>query len=73
MPGADGDLVIVDMDKKVTLSNDSQITACGWTPYDGIEVQGYPVMTLIRGNVVMKDDMVLTEQGFGEFVPRLNA
>lgn len=73
MPGADGDLVIVDMDKKVTLSNDSQITACGWTPYNGIEVQGYPVMTLIRGNVVMKDDMVLTEPGFGEFVPRLNA
>ena len=69
-PGSDGDLVIVDLEKKVTLCNDDQITACGWTPYDGMEIQGLPVMSIIRGNVVMNDGQVLAEKGSGQYVPR---
>jgi len=69
-PGSDGDLVIVDLKKKTTISNDDQITACGWTPYDGMEIQGLPVMSIIRGNVVMDDGQVLAEKGSGRYVPR---
>ena len=68
--GSDGDLVIVDLEKKATLSNDDQITACGWTPYDGMEIQGLPVMSIIRGNVVMDEGQVLSEKGSGQYVPR---
>jgi dihydroorotase len=28
---------------------------CGWTPYDGMEVTGWPVMTIVRGATVMRD------------------
>ena len=69
-PGSDGDLVIVDLEKKFTLSNDDQITACGWTPYDGMKIQGMPVMSIIRGNVVMDEGQVLAEKGSGQYVPR---
>jgi dihydroorotase (multifunctional complex type) len=71
--GSDADMVIVDLNKEVKITNDDQITACGWTPYDGMRVQGWPIMSIIRGNVVMENDEVLSEQGSGLFIPRLDA
>jgi dihydropyrimidinase len=68
--GSDADMVIVDMDKEVTIKNENQITACGWTAYDGMKVKGWPVMSIIRGEVVMEDDQVLSKKGFGEFISR---
>jgi hypothetical protein len=35
------------MKKTTRITNDDQITASGWTPYDGI-VEGAPVMSLIE-------------------------
>jgi len=71
--GCDADMVIVDMNRRVRLSDDDQITACGWTPYDGMTVKGWPTCSIIRGNIVMKDDQVLSEKGSGRFIPRLDA
>ena len=71
--GCDADMVIVDMKRKVKLGDDTQITACGWTPYDGMTVQGWPTVSILRGNVVMEDDQVLSKKGSGRFMPRLDA
>ena len=71
--GCDADMVIVDMKRRVKLSNDTQITACGWTPYDGMTVQGWPTTSILRGNVVMENDQVLSKKGSGRFIPRLDA
>jgi len=71
--GCDADMVIVDMKRRVKLSDDTQITACGWTPYDGMTVQGWPTTSILRGNVVMEDDQVLSKKGSGRFIPRLDA
>ena len=71
--GADADMVFVDMDREVTITNDDQITACGWTPYDGMKVKGWMTRSIIRGEVVMEDDQVLSAEGSGLFVPRLDA
>jgi dihydroorotase (multifunctional complex type) len=71
--GSDADLVIVDMDMEVKISNDDQITACGWTPYDGMKVKGWLTMSIIRGIVVMENDEVYAELGSGLFIPRLGA
>ena len=71
--GSDADMVIVDLNKEAKITNDDQITACGWTPYDGMRVQGWPIMSINRGNVVMENDEVLSEQGSGLFIPRLDA
>ncbi len=71
--GSDADMVIVDMSMEKRISNDDQITACGWTPYDGVKVKGWPTMSIIRGRVVMENDAVHTRQGSGLFIPRLDA
>jgi dihydroorotase-like cyclic amidohydrolase len=72
-PGADADMVFVDINKEVIITNDDQITACGWTPYDGVKVQGWMTRSIIRGEVVMEDDQVLSNEGFGRYVSRIYA
>jgi len=71
MPGADADLVIVDMDKRWKIRNEDMISECGWTPYDGYEVQGAPVHSFVRGVRVLEDGEVVTKPGQGKFIPRL--
>jgi dihydroorotase len=51
--GFDADFTIVDLKAKRTITNDWIESRCRWTPYDGVDVQGWPAGTVIRGNVVM--------------------
>jgi dihydroorotase len=51
--GFDADFTIVDLKAKRTITNDWIESRCRWTPYDGMDVQGWPAGTVIRGNVVM--------------------
>lgn len=51
--GYDADFTIVDMKRRETIRNAWIASKPGWTPYDGVEVTGWPVGTLIRGNKVM--------------------
>lgn len=69
-PGADADLVLWDAGRRVTLTNALMQHAIDYTPYEGMEVQGWPQMTLARGRVVMKDDAVTAEPGTARFLPR---
>lgn len=57
--GFDADLTIVDMKARRTLRHEDMATRSGWTPFDGMEVTGWPVATLIRGQVVMREDEVV--------------
>jgi dihydroorotase len=51
--GYDADLTIVDMKRRETITNGWIASKCGWTPYDGVTVTGWPVGTIIRGRRVM--------------------
>jgi dihydroorotase len=51
--GYDADFTIVDMKRRATIENRWIASRCGWTPYDGTEVLGWPVGTIIRGRRVM--------------------
>ena len=53
--GFDGDLTLIDLKRRETIRNDWIASKCGWTPFDGVEVQGWPVATVVRGNIVMRD------------------
>ncbi len=53
--GYDADLTVVDMKRRETIKNDWIASRCGWTPYDGKEVLGWPVGTFVRGARVMWD------------------
>ena len=50
--GFDADLVIVDLNKEKEVRNDRLFTKCGWSPFDGRKLRGWPVMTFVRGNQV---------------------
>ncbi len=58
-PGYDADLTLVDLAATRTITNDWIATRAGWSPFDGMEVTGWPRATIIRGQVVMRDDEVL--------------
>jgi len=51
--GYDGDLTVVDLKRRETIKNAWIESRCGWTPYDGKQVTGWPVGTFVRGVKVM--------------------
>jgi len=55
---ADADLVLVDLAANRTIEDSWIASRCGWSPFDGHAVTGWPVATLVRGRVVMRDDEV---------------
>ncbi|MEE8497627.1 MAG: dihydroorotase family protein [Acidimicrobiia bacterium] len=68
LPGSSADIVLVDPNKKVEPSDAHMESKAGWTPYDGWELKGAPVMTMLRGTVIAKDGVVLGEPGFGRHI-----
>ena len=44
--------------------------ACDYTPYEGLAVTGWPVLTMVRGVVVVRDGKLVGEKGFGEHLAR---
>lgn len=68
--GSDADLVIVDPNKKVRVSAELLHSACDWTIYDGWEFTGWPIMTFLRGQLIVQQGTILVKQGCGRYVPR---
>jgi dihydroorotase len=59
--GFDCDLTLVDLAARRTIRDADMANKSGWTPFDGMEVTGWPVATVIHGHVVMRDGQVLGE------------
>jgi dihydroorotase len=56
--GYDADFTLVDLKTQRTLANADMASRCGWTQFDGMAVTGFPVATIIRGHVAMRDGAV---------------
>jgi len=54
--GYDADFTVVDMKAKRTIENSWIASKCGWTPFDGMKVTGWPAATIVRGAFVMRED-----------------
>ena len=57
----DADLTIADMNKEVIIKNEMIASKCGWTPFNNYKVKGFPVGTIVNGNLVMSDGKVIME------------
>lgn len=74
-PGSDADLVIVDLDRKVKVTNDMVHTSAGWTLWEGREMKGWPVMTVLRGRTIAEwpdggKRPEIVAKPFGRYLPR---
>lgn len=70
-PGSDADLTIVDLDVEKKVTPELLQSYSDYTIYDGHRLKGWPVMTIVRGRVIMEDGQVDSKAlGHGEFVPR---
>jgi len=66
--GSDADVAIWDPDKLVTIRNEMLHHAVDHTPYEGMQVRGWPVTTLSRGEIVYADGEVKSSAGRGRFL-----
>lgn len=57
--GYDADFTLVDLRRRRRIEEQWIVSPCGWTPFAGMEVTGWPVATIIRGQPVMREDEVL--------------
>lgn len=69
-PGSDADIVIIDMEKRMTLSAEilhNNIDYCLW---DGMDIKGFPIMTIARGEVIVENREFKGARNAGRFVKR---
>jgi dihydropyrimidinase len=65
---SDADLVIFDPNLKEVLNSSNTHSKAAYTPFEGFEVEGLPITTILRGKVIVKDRNFLGEKGFGRFI-----
>jgi dihydropyrimidinase len=70
LPGYDADLVVFDPSRRVTLSAANLHSNIDHSTYEGVQVEGYPVVTISRGEVLVAEGELLVEPGRGRFVER---
>ena len=64
--GFDADLVLVDMAMDRTVRNVEQVTKCGWSPWAGERLRGWPVRTWVGGRTVFAGGKAETRPAGGE-------
>ena len=68
--GADADLVLWDARKRVTITHNLLGDGSDYTPYEGMDVVGWPLRTIVRGVTVMTDGHVIGPRGHGTHLAR---
>jgi dihydroorotase len=53
--GYDADVTLVDLKAKRTIETSWIASKAGWTPFEGMSITGWPMGTIIRGSIVMRD------------------
>ena len=71
--GYDADLVLIDLAKETAVRDEDQLTKCGWSPWHGTTLKGWPVRTWVMGNEVFRDNGAdskpsVTDKNFGHEV-----
>lgn len=56
--GYDADLALVDVERRFTVEQSWLQSKCGWSPYEGEELAGFPTGTMIQGNWALRDGAI---------------
>ena len=74
--GSDADLVVVDLNRTMKVSRDMIYSSAGWSIWENEELKGWPVMTILRGHVIMEwpegapRAKIMDEKPSGRYLPR---
>lgn len=69
-PGADADIIIMDPNMEHTYKQGENLHSdCDYSNWDGWQVKGLPVTTILRGNVLVDGGTWVGPKGIGRFVP----
>ena len=71
--GSDADITIWDPKWKRTITQDILHDNMDYTPYEGMEVTGWPRTVIIRGRVAVEDEELKLDRGAGKFLKRTPA
>ena len=56
----DADLTIIDMNKEVVIKDNWIESKCGWTPFNNYMVKGFPIATIVNGEIVMENGKIIS-------------
>jgi dihydroorotase len=59
--GYDADLTLIDPDLTREVDERAMRSKCGWTPFHGMRLRGWPRMCVVSGRIAMREDEVVTE------------
>lgn len=68
--GSDADIAIWDPKRQLTLTHELLGDGADYTPYEGIEITGWPVLTMVRGEIVMREGEMIGRKGLGTYLVR---
>ncbi|KAL0221296.1 hypothetical protein RCL1_001150 [Eukaryota sp. TZLM3-RCL] len=68
--GKDADIVIYNPDTKFTITHDKMHDCCDHSIWEGMELQGYPEMTFVRGKLCFENGKFKGEAGYGKYLVR---
>ena len=69
-PGSDADLVLIDPDMKKTLTMDDLHADSDYSIWEGFACQGYPVLTMLRGKVIVDQGQLVGSSTDGQWLKR---
>jgi dihydropyrimidinase len=67
--GSDADLVLVDLDREAVVPENPSYSDTDYSVFAGQTLKGWPVLTLLRGDVVAREGEIVGEAGRGRYVP----
>lgn len=67
--GSDADIVLADPNRETVVQGERLHTKARSTPFEGWRLRGAPVMTIVRGHVVMEDGRITDRPPIGQFTP----
>ena len=63
--GFDADIALVDLNKIKTIRAKNMQSKCGWSAFEGLKVKGWPIMTIVNGNIVYENESI-NDKFFGK-------
>lgn len=61
--GYDADLAVIDLDLVKPVQNETLFTKCKWSPFNGWHLKGWPITTIVQGNIIYQDGDIFAQCG----------